>query len=447
VGQRVAVARSRRQPRGSGVSGWLRRRQNGLIAVVAVLASGALVLSATNAAFTATTTNPGNTYAAGTVTLTDNDAGSAMFTPSNLKPGDSYSSCITVSYTGSLPSLVKLYGTTGGTGLAGYLDLTITRGTISSGGFGDCTNFTPDAPNYLGQGAGVIYSNTLANVPTSVGTGVDDPHSASVPEAWTANEAHAYKFTATLQDTNAAQGLTATEDLTWQAVNTTSYSQVILADGPASYWKLDEAAGTTAADATGAHDGGYTGGPILNQPTGVKDAGSAVTFDGVDDYVYVGDDYRFGGRAPFAVESWINPTAATSSVRRILDKTDGYSGWYMALGTSGSATPNQLLLSRVDGVGGAYWGDTVYSSGGLQPGTWHHVVGAYDGSTLRLYVDGSLEGQVSSTRSLPTSGWPLAIGADVWGGENFGGRVDEVAIYDYPLSQQQVTEHFDAGRR
>src|SRR4051812_21089686 len=299
MGRRVAVARARRVRLGGRLPGWLRRRQNGLIALVAVLVSGALVLSATNAAFTATTTNPGNAYAAGTVTLSDNDSGTAMFNPANLKPGDSYSSCITVAYTGTLPALVKLYGTTTGTGLAPYLDLTVTRGTISSGGFGDCTNFTPDSTDF-GHGAGVIYTNTLGSFPTSVGTGVDDLHAVGVPEAWTTGETRAYKFTATLQDTNAAQGLTATEDFTWRAVNTTGYSQVILSDGPASYWRLDEANGTTAADSAAAVTGTYNS-PTLGVASGVKDAGTAAGFDGVDDYVAFGNNYGLTGTAPFSV--------------------------------------------------------------------------------------------------------------------------------------------------
>src|SRR4051794_38794845 len=81
---------------------WWRRRQNGLIALIAVGVCGAMVLSATNAAFTATTTNGANSFGAGTVALSDDDSGNALFNLSGLKPGDSMNQCITVSYTGSL---------------------------------------------------------------------------------------------------------------------------------------------------------------------------------------------------------------------------------------------------------------------------------------------------------------------------------------------------------
>jgi hypothetical protein len=445
VGRRTTT-----RPRRSRLPGWLRRRQNGLIALVAVLISGALVLSATNAAFTATTTNPGNAFAAGTVTLTDNDSGATMFSPSNLKPGESYSSCITVTYSGSLPSLVKLYGSTpGGTGLGAYVDLTITRGTISAGSFGDCTSFTPDSTDYLGDGAGVLYKDTLANFPTSIGSAVDDLHAASVPEAWTTSEAHAYKFTATLRDDNNAQGLTATnEDFTWQAVNTTAYSQVILSDSPASYWKLDETNGTTAADSTGAVNGTYANGTTLNQATGVKDAGAAVAFDGVDDSIDVGNNYNFGGNSNLSLEAWVKPTAANANYRRIFDKSDGYSGWYMDLDPAGSSVPNRLEFARLDGSGGAWSGDYVFSQAALQAGAWYHIVVTYDGSKLRMYVNGALQGSpVNSTRSIPTNSDNMNIGRDPWSDGFFVGSLDEAAAYNYALSPQQVLDHYGAGTR
>jgi hypothetical protein len=434
VGRRVVTGTRRARLR-SGVVVWVRRRQNGLIALVAVAVSGALVLSATNAAFTATTINPGNAYAAGTVTLSDNDAGTAMFNPSNLKPGDSYSSCIQVSYTGSLPSLVKLYGTTGGTGLAAYLDLTITRGTISSGSFGDCTNFTADATNYLGAGAGIIYGNTLANVPTTVGAAVNDPHAAAVPEAWTTSEVHAYKFTATLQDNNAAQGLTATENFTWQAVNTTSYSQVILSDGPASYWRLNEASGTTAADSAGTNDGTYYNGAAPNAPGPVKDAGTAATFDGVDDMIGVPNAAGLDPTSAISVEVWVRPSAIGTGYQNISDKGGQY-------------------LLRVDNTAeGSRLSFFVTIAGNPEPrisgpvltaGTLYHVVGTYDGSNVRLYVDGTLAGTVARTGPIDVGTLPLEISH---ASEGINATIDEVAFYDYALTGQQVAEHYGAGKR
>jgi hypothetical protein len=182
------------------------------------------------------------------VAISDNDTGTAMLTVTGLKPGDTDTGCVQVTSTGTLPSLVKLYGTTTGSGLDAYLNL-VTRGS-GAAGFDDCTGFTPDSANWNGLGAGVVYNGTLQGFPDSYAAGVADPRS-SIPEAWTTGETHTYRFALTLADTDAAQGLGYTQTFTWEARNTTLYSQVVLSDQPASYWKLDEAAGTSAADSAG----------------------------------------------------------------------------------------------------------------------------------------------------------------------------------------------------
>jgi predicted ribosomally synthesized peptide with SipW-like signal peptide len=81
-------------------------------------------------AFNAVKTNSGNSFAAGTVLLSDNDSGNAMMSLVSAKPFDSVSACLVVTYTGTLSGTVRLYGSTTGTGLAQYLNLTITRGTM-----------------------------------------------------------------------------------------------------------------------------------------------------------------------------------------------------------------------------------------------------------------------------------------------------------------------------
>ena len=57
-----------------------------------------------------TTTNPTNQFGAGSVTISDNDAGSALFTTTTLKPGATATTCMGVQYTGSVtPSAIKVY--------------------------------------------------------------------------------------------------------------------------------------------------------------------------------------------------------------------------------------------------------------------------------------------------------------------------------------------------
>jgi predicted ribosomally synthesized peptide with SipW-like signal peptide len=167
-------------------------------------------------AFSDTTTNPGNSFESGSVTIEDDDSGSAMFSLTGMKPGDAaVSRCIDVTYTGSLDAQVRMYGTTGGTGLAQYLDVTVTRGEKAAA-FSGCGDFVADTTDYIGQGAGVVYSGTLDGFADSYAGANDDPTSAS-PETWSQSEDHAYRFVVSLVDDNNAQAKTATQTFTWEA--------------------------------------------------------------------------------------------------------------------------------------------------------------------------------------------------------------------------------------
>lgn len=191
------------------------------LTLVTLSCAGGVGRLSTHAAFSSTTANKSSTFDAGTVTISDNDADSQMFSMSNLKPGDTDTGCIVVTYAGSLPATVRLYGTTGGTGLDQYLSLVVTRGAFSMvPAFDSCTGFTADTTEYpgTGQGAGVVYTGTLQGFADSYTGGLVDPTSPS-PESWTDGETHLYRFQVTQRDINPAEGLSATQTFTWEARN------------------------------------------------------------------------------------------------------------------------------------------------------------------------------------------------------------------------------------
>jgi len=186
--------------------GTKRRRRPGAAVLIplALVASSAVVYQASNAAFTATTTNPSNGWASGTVSLTDNDSGTALFTARGLEPGDGGSKCIVVTSTGPLAATVKLYAT-GYTdnGLGQYLTLSVDEG---SGTAADCSDFAPSSP---------LYSGTLDGFATG-STGY-----ASGVSGWAATggsyATRTFRFAWSLQDDNAARGKSSAATFTWEA--------------------------------------------------------------------------------------------------------------------------------------------------------------------------------------------------------------------------------------
>lgn len=191
-----------------------RRRRPGvaLLVPVALLASSAVVYQASNAAFTDTTDNAANAWAAGTVTLTDDDSGSAVVNLSGLKPGDSQTKCLNVTYGGDLAAAVKLYaGAYSDSGLAQYLTFSIDEGTSAAGGASlSCSGFALGATLYTGTLAGFAAGGSAS---TDFATGVS---------SWTptGTQTRSYRFSWTLQDNNAAQGTSASATFTWEAQNT-----------------------------------------------------------------------------------------------------------------------------------------------------------------------------------------------------------------------------------
>jgi hypothetical protein len=175
---------------------------------VAVALGGQLVFPA----LSSSRTNSGDSFSAGTVSMSDNSAGASVLTLSNAHPGTATSGCIAVSYTGTLDSTVTLYGTTAGS-LPPYVTLVVVRGSMT-GSFPSCSGFTADTTNYMGLGPGVLYNGLLSAFPATFGTGIADPGAT-----WKDGDQHAYRLTATLNADDAAQGLSAAATFVWRATN------------------------------------------------------------------------------------------------------------------------------------------------------------------------------------------------------------------------------------
>ena len=118
---------------------------------VAVLVAGLLVWQGSNAAFSSNTRNPGNSWSTGSVTLTDDDNGTAGFTVKNLVPGQTGSKCIKVTASSSVPGVVRGYVANldaSAQGLEKHIVFDVTQGT--GGSFNDCTGFVADGGDTVG---------------------------------------------------------------------------------------------------------------------------------------------------------------------------------------------------------------------------------------------------------------------------------------------------------
>lgn len=173
----------------------------------ALVIASTLVWHTAYAAFTVSTTPIGTGFSTGTVVLGDDDTGTALFSLTGLKPGAAATRCLAVTSTGTVPAVVRLYGSgrTATKSLTGYLNLSILTGT--GGSSASCKGFTPSS---------TVYTGTLASLPTSFGAGV-----GSWATTGTASETRTYQITASLSSSapTSVQSATASVAFTWEAQN------------------------------------------------------------------------------------------------------------------------------------------------------------------------------------------------------------------------------------
>lgn len=162
---------------------WILR---GGVLAMALAVSSFVVMQSSESAFTATTVNSANAFSAGTVAIVDDDTASAMFTVTNMKPGDSVVDCIVVTYEGTIanPAAVKLYSGnyTDSGDFADYLNVTVEEGT--GGSFGSCGGFSA-----TGTIVSSVVLSTFDTTYTNYATGAGAWDPSGTPESKT------YRFT------------------------------------------------------------------------------------------------------------------------------------------------------------------------------------------------------------------------------------------------------------
>ena len=223
------------------------------------------------------------------------------------------------------------------------------------------------------------------------------------------------------------------------ATPTASYRQAVLDASPASYWRLGETGGTSAADETGRNPGTYNN-VLLNQPGALTcDSNPSASFDGVQSYARVPDSPSLDMTSAVTVEFWAKRRTITSTYQVPVGKP----------GNGQSQFENYAVWLAPSGRYTAYFGNgSTYVAVQTQVITdtnWHHVVATDNGSTVTIYLDGVLKAQTATTVQLTANTQPLNIGRQNSGAYFFNGWLDEVAVYPTALSATTVQSHYAKG--
>jgi hypothetical protein len=192
-------------------------------------------------------------------------------------------------------------------------------------------------------------------------------------------------------------------------------------------WGFDDGSGTTATDASGRGNNGTVTGATWT--TGGK-FGGALSFDGVSNWVTVPDADSLDLTTGMTMEAWVKPTAIGTAWRSVMLKEQPASLIYAlyAGDSSGRAATDVFTTSDIGLRGTA---KTALS-------TWTHLAATYDGTTLRLYVNGVQATTKAISGSIRASTGALRIGGNSVWGEWFAGLIDEVRLYNRALTATEI---------
>ena len=205
--------------------------------------------------------------------------------------------------------------------------------------------------------------------------------------------------------------------------------------GLVAAYSFDQGSGTTAPDASGTGNTGTLTNGAAWSSTGKY--GGAISFDGVNDSVTVADSASLDLTSGMTLEAWVRPSTTGWPYRTVLMKEQTGNLAY-ALYLTDATRPLTTAI-----IGG---GEKVAQSGtALTANTWVHLASTYDGTNLRLYVNGTLVTTTAATGAISVSSGALRIGANlIWTEEAFAGLVDEVRVYNRALLAAEVTSDMNA---
>lgn len=161
--------------------------------------------------------------------------------------------------------------------------------------------------------------------------------------------------------------------------------------------------------------------------------GQAIGLDGVDDYVDCGNSPLLDITGQITVAAWV----------RTNDSANGEHNPYITKGDHSFALKhgfNGIQFFIYDGDYRAVHVPVDSSFNGI----WHHVAGTYDGSEVKLYIDGALEASLAYTGSIASSTHSVNIGSNAEvSGRFYDGAIDDVRIYDNALTAGQVLQLYE----
>jgi hypothetical protein len=204
-------------------------------------------------------------------------------------------------------------------------------------------------------------------------------------------------------------------------------------NGLIGYYSMDQGSGTTVVDdSVNSSPGTFQGAPTWT----AGKIGSAISGYSTSDYVSINNDAVFNVSA-VSTCVWENEATVTTNPMLVtrasgVPTNDGM--W--TIGFNGGQTPRARIM-----LGGTVY--LVTSNAALPLSSWHHLCFTWGSNTLILYVDGVETARTTTSGSMSSMSYPVAIGTTGSGSQPFDGSIDEVKIFSRTLSAAEIKAEYD----
>ncbi|MDD3178354.1 MAG: chitobiase/beta-hexosaminidase C-terminal domain-containing protein [Candidatus ainarchaeum sp.] len=175
-------------------------------------------------------------------------------------------------------------------------------------------------------------------------------------------------------------------------------------------------------------DGDSNNSPTWTNSSSCK-VGGCYDFDGVNDTINIENESDFDFTNAFTLSAWIYPRDLTAS-KAIFRKDSAY------------------ILYLSTGLDLYNWADStrlICDISNITVNTWQLVTATWDGTTKKIYVDGTLCNSLTDSTNFNTTDNDIRIGSSSTVGMNFDGLIDEALVLDFALTQDQITALYNAG--
>jgi len=221
-----------------------------------------------------------------------------------------------------------------------------------------------------------------------------------------------------------------------------SFATYKLYSGLINHWKLDETTGTTAVDSAAENDGAMIGGLDAANDSAEGQIGTSIDFDtsahqiDMTPSVYELEDYT--------IAAWIYVTDRDASQSTIYSEGAGASVPYLFFFVRDASGVSYVLEYRVESADGR---TDFRATTPLDENRWYHVAVVKDGINYTIYLDGVSD--LTGTSSYTFTGIDRAAIGKLRKASNsqpFTGRIDDFRIYDYALSELDVSDIYSCTR-